>query len=321
MGKIGFNKKLNRLQINFEKEIFINGFAWILKEFNNWNKGLEITERVITIKKKDIWEASTTRPYTKEEFKEFIYGLTSSRRYEIDRENGLGISGSIFVTKEIDAETLKIEIPSLFIPHLFYQHDINIIHKAKKKEPLTVKELDYWDKELKHKKKEILLLEEAELKGISGKYAKRLYMLLKQFESTGYFVMEINDFRDIMEVPKAYTVGRINDKIIKTAKSELENKKIFQFIDEPKGKGRRKIEKIEINFKGISEKISRKKEKKNIPSEPIEEGEKLQKSQIVSLTLEDEQKALEILGNQSIFKEMKKKSEATYWNTLRLALK
>ncbi|MGL5377622.1 MAG: hypothetical protein ACRDAT_04975 [Cetobacterium sp.] len=61
MGKIGFNKQLNRLPICFEKEIFINAFGWLLKEFNKWNKGLEIKERVITVKKSEIWKASTTR--------------------------------------------------------------------------------------------------------------------------------------------------------------------------------------------------------------------------------------------------------------------
>lgn len=248
MGKIGFNKKLNRLPICFEKEIFVNAFGWILKEFNKWNQGFEIKERVITVKKIEIWKASTNRPYTKEEFNEFIKGLTASKRYEIDKEKGYGISGSIFITQEVDENTIKIEIPSLFVPYLFYKHDISIIDKAKKKEPLTVKELDYWDSELKHKKQEILLLEDAELKGISGKYAKRLYMLLKQFETTGYFVMEIEKFREILEVPKAYTLGRINDKILKPSKKELEKKIIYEFPLEEVGKGRRKIEKIEIYF-------------------------------------------------------------------------
>ncbi|MGL6168449.1 MAG: replication initiation protein, partial [Fusobacteriaceae bacterium] len=237
MGKIGFNKNLNRLPICFEKEIFVNAFGWILKEFNKWNKGLEIKDRVITIKKREIWSASTTRPYTKEEFSDFIRGLTVSKRYEIDKEKGYGISGSIFVTQEVDEETLKIEIPSLFIPFLFYKHDISIIDAVKKKEPLSVKELDYWDTELKHKKREILLLEDAELKGINGKYAKRLYMLLKQFESTGYFIMEIEQFRDVLEAPTAYTIGDINKFILKKAKSELEKKQIYKFPEDTKGKG------------------------------------------------------------------------------------
>lgn len=305
MGKIGFNKQLNRLPIYFEKEIFVNAFGWLLKEFNKWNKGLEIKERVITIKKREIWEASTTRPYTKEEFSEFIRGLTVSKRYEIDKEKGYGISGSIFVTQEIDDETLKIEIPSLFIPFLFYKHDIHIIDKAKKKEPLTVKELDYWDNELKHKKQEILLLEDAELKGINGKYAKRLYMLLKQFESTGYFVMEIDRFRDVLEVPKTYTLGRINDKIIKPSKAELEKKKIYRFPEEVKGKGRRKIEKIEIYF-AIYEVEPTKKKKSE-------------------LTLEEEMEAREILQKQGvgyeILNEQKKKSPSIYIKTLKSVLK
>lgn len=304
MGKIGFNKKLNRLPIYFEKEIFVNAFGWLLKEFNKWNKGLEIKDRVITIKKREIWEASTTRPYTKEEFAEFIRGLTVSKRYEIDKEKGYGISGSVFVTQEIDDETLKIEIPSLFIPFLFYKHDISIIDKTKKKEPLTVKELDYWDNELKHKKQEILLLEDAELKGIAGKYAKRLYMLLKQFESTGYFIMEVEQFRDVLEVPKAYTLGILNRDIINKAKAELEKKQIYRFPAETKGKGRRKIEKIEIYFSIFEAEPPKKK---------------------ISLTLEEEVAAREILQKQGvgyeILNEQKKKSPSVYIKTLKAVLK
>ncbi|MGL5984052.1 MAG: replication initiation protein, partial [Cetobacterium sp.] len=257
---VGFTTLLNRLPIYFEKEIFLTAFGWVLKEFNNWNKGLEIKDRVLTIKKRDIWKASTTRPYTKEEFNDFIKGLTISRRYEINKEKGYGISGSIFVTQEIDEDNIKIEIPSLFIPYLFYKHDILILDKAKKNEPLTVKELDYWDNELKHKKQQILLLEEADLNGINGKYAKRLYMLLKQFENTGYFVMGIEEFRDVLEVPSSYTLGRINDKILKLAQAELEKKGIFEFVKESKGKGRRKIDKIEMSFKSLNPQIVGKKE-------------------------------------------------------------
>ncbi|MGL5125396.1 MAG: replication initiation protein [Fusobacteriaceae bacterium] len=304
MGKIGFNKNLNRLPICFEKEIFVNAFGWILKEFNKWNKGLEIKDRVITIKKREIWSASTTRPYTKEEFSDFIKGLTVSKRYEIDKEKGYGISGSIFVTQEIDDETLKIEIPSLFIPFLFYKHDISIIDTVNKKEPLTVKELDYWDNELKHKKREILLLEDAELKGIAGKYAKRLYMLLKQFESTGYFIMKIEQFRDVLEAPTAYTIGDINKFILKKAKAELEKKQIYKFPEDTKGKGRRKIEKIEIYFSVFSAEV------KNKNSE---------------LTLEEELKARQILEAQGItlqiLDEQKRKARNIYLKTLKSVLK
>ncbi|MGL5050986.1 MAG: replication initiation protein, partial [Fusobacteriaceae bacterium] len=234
----------------------------------------------------------------------FIRGLTVSKRYEIDKEKGYGISGSIFVTQEIDEETLKIEIPSLFIPFLFYKHDISIIDAVKKKEPLSVKELDYWDNELKHKKREILLLEDAELKGIAGKYAKRLYMLLKQFESTGYFIMEIEQFRDVLEVPSAYTLAILNRDIIKKSKLELEKKQIYKFREDAKGKGRRKIEKIEIYFSVFSAEVKKKNSE---------------------LTLEEELQARKILEAQGItlqiLDEQKRKARNIYLRTLKLVLK
>ncbi|MGL5428013.1 MAG: replication initiation protein, partial [Cetobacterium sp.] len=187
---------------------------------------------------------------------------------------------------------------------LFYKHDISIIDAVKKKEPLSVKELDYWDNELKHKKREILLLEDAELKGINGKYAKRLYMLLKQFESTGYFVMEINQFRDVLEVPSAYTLGQMNQQIILKSKSELEKKEIYKFSEDTKGKGRRKIEKIEIYFSIFSAEVKKKNSE---------------------LTLEEELKAREILEAQGItlqiLDEQKRKARNIYLRTLKSVLK
>lgn len=113
--------------------------------------------------------------------------------------------------------------------------------------------------------------------------------------------MEIDRFRDVLEIPKTYTLGRINDK---PSKAELEKKKIDKFPEETKGKGRRKIEKIEIYF-AIYEDIPKKKKSK--------------------LTLEEEMETREILQNQGIgyeiLNEQKKKSPSIYIKTLKSVLK
>lgn len=116
--------------------------------------------------------------------------------------------------------------------------------------------------------------------------------------------MEVEQFRDVLEVPKAYTLGQMNQQIILKAKAELEKKQIYRFPGETKGKGRRKIEKIEIYFS-------------------IFEAEPLKKK--TSLTLEEEVAAREILQKQGvgyeILNEQKKKSPSIYIKTLKSVLK
>ncbi|MGL5050978.1 MAG: replication initiation protein [Fusobacteriaceae bacterium] len=117
---------------------------------------------------------------------------------------------------------------------------------------------------MRKKAKELVLIEEAEVLGVKGKYAKRLYMLLKPFSLTGYFVMSIEQFRDVMEVPDSWALALMNRNIVGRAKTELTNKGIFKFIeDEKKKKGRQKIVKIEIKFTSTKTK-SVKEQMKNV---------------------------------------------------------
>ncbi|MGL5988213.1 hypothetical protein [Cetobacterium sp.] len=114
----------------------------------------------------------------------------------------------------------------------------------------------------------------------------------------------LEQFRDVLEVPEAYILGRTNDKIIKPAKAELEKKMIYRFPSKTKGKGRRKIEKIEIHFSIFEAEPPKKK---------------------TGLTLEDEVAAREILQKQGvgfeILNEQKKKSSTVYIKTLKAVLK
>ncbi len=44
-----------------------------------------------------------------------------------------------------------------------------------------------------------------------------------------------------MEIPEKYTLGQINGILLKRVKEELVNKGLFKFLDEPKGKGEKKL--------------------------------------------------------------------------------
>ncbi|MGL4534648.1 MAG: replication initiation protein [Fusobacteriaceae bacterium] len=241
--QLAIHREINRLSIHFENEILINCFIGILKEFNHFsNNG------IIEFNKKELWKIANIKgQYREETIQMLIKELTKSSTYEVKDEN-LKLHGSIFIIAQKE-ESLKIEIPQLFQPYIFTKLDKDIILKNDKKEKLTTKELDYWDNTLRKKAKELVLIEEAEVLGVKGKYAKRLFMLLKPFSLTGYFVMSIEQFRDVMEVPDSWALALMNRNIVGRAKTELTNKGIFKFIeDEKKKKGRQKIVKIEIKF-------------------------------------------------------------------------
>ena len=81
--------------------------------------------------------------------------------------------------------------------------------------------------------------------------------------------MTIEDFRDIMEIPESYTLGQMNAVLLKRVKKELETKGLFKFLEEPKGKGKRKITHIEINFQYLG-KYKTKKSKEDLEKEQFE---------------------------------------------------
>ena len=66
----------------------------------------------------------------------------------------------------------------------------------------------------------------AEFIQLNSRYSKTLYRLLKQYRTTGYYEMNLEDFKMKMDVPKAYTGKRIMDNIINPVMEEL--KKYFK---------------------------------------------------------------------------------------------
>lgn len=71
---------------------------------------------------------------------------------------------------------------------------------------------------------------------LQSKYAKTLYRLLKQWRGTGQYIFnDIDQFREIMDVPKAYSNMRIWEKIITPAVKEISklDKSFINFQCEP----------------------------------------------------------------------------------------
>lgn len=71
---------------------------------------------------------------------------------------------------------------------------------------------------------------------LQSKYAKTLYRILKQWRSTGQYIFnDIGDFREKMDVPKAYSNMRLMTKIIEPAVKEINklDKSFINFKCEP----------------------------------------------------------------------------------------
>lgn len=87
-----------------------------------------------------------------------------------------------------------------------------------------------------------------ELTNIKSSYAKNMYRLLKQYKHTGYFKIQIDDFRERLDIPKSYRMTNITDYVLKPIIKELTP--IFKNLNINKVKARkgRRIEYLEFIF-------------------------------------------------------------------------
>lgn len=90
-----------------------------------------------------------------------------------------------------------------------------------------------------------------EFTNLSSSYSKTAYRLLKQFRSTGYYIVKINDFREIFDIPESYQMTNIDKRVLEPIKKELPEYFKNLTITKIRGKGKRKrsIEYIEFKFK------------------------------------------------------------------------
>lgn len=84
---------------------------------------------------------------------------------------------------------------------------------------------------------------------IRSSYAKTMYRLLKQFRSTGFYKVKIDDFRTLLDVPSGYSMSKIDERILKPIKKELSLHFDDLKIIKHKARKGNKISLIEIRFK------------------------------------------------------------------------
>ncbi|MGW9979967.1 replication initiation protein [Staphylococcus hominis] len=87
-----------------------------------------------------------------------------------------------------------------------------------------------------------------EMTYLKSTYSKNMFRLLKQYKHTGYFKIQIEDFRERLDIPNSYRMTHINQKVLAPIIKELGF--IFNnlHINKIKAKKGRKIEWLEFTF-------------------------------------------------------------------------
>lgn len=119
-----------------------------------------------------------------------------------------------------------------------------------------------------------------ELVGLKGSYPKTLFRLLKQWDSTGEYIVKIDDFREIMGIPKTYLMKNIRQKIFKPCLEELG--KSFDKLELTELKKGRNVETLIFTWKSKKEKKKEdiidiqpvKRKKATLGEEELQEYEK-----------------------------------------------
>ena len=87
-----------------------------------------------------------------------------------------------------------------------------------------------------------------EMTHLKSTYSKHMFRILKQYKHTGYVKMNLDDFKNRLDVPKTYQMNDITKRVLKPIVNELSQ--IFNnlHINKIKAKKGRKIEWLEFTF-------------------------------------------------------------------------
>lgn len=101
---------------------------------------------------------------------------------------------------------------------------------------------------------------------LNGKYTKRLYKMCKRWEDRGGFKMDLDKFREMLQLPNSYSNNKVKERILDKAQKELERDSDVYFIYKmSKVNGSRSLNRI--NFKVLSNPKNRVSSSKVLPIE------------------------------------------------------
>lgn len=98
--------------------------------------------------------------------------------------------------------------------------------------------------------REFTQFELREFTNLSSSYSKTMYRLLKQYKSTGFYSVKIEEFRELLDIPKSYRMSKINERILGPIQRELSQ--YFEPFTITKIKSKKKgnrIDRLEFSFR------------------------------------------------------------------------
>lgn len=239
---VKIHKDFNRSTVPFYQEKALELFTEITSRWNDSENFEPLIFSLSELKRALNLEGSKNNDYFKQFVLKFVKDTTVSFRIG-ERE----ITGNIFFISRNEKEDLfEVHMNPMLLEYMYSKKDVEIMTKAKKKEKMSIQELELFEKN-KEKYQSLMLYSKAELQRISGKYNKRLYMLLVQFKKTGFFVMDYKQFKEVLEIPETYRQTNIDKRVLEPSKEEL--KKVgINIYNINKIKAGKEISKIEISF-------------------------------------------------------------------------
>ena len=82
---------------------------------------------------------------------------------------------------------------------------------------------------------------------LNSYYAKTMFRLLKQFKSTGFYKVKIDDFKILMDTPDSYNMSRVSQRVLDPIVKELSP--LYEYLHITKIKNGKTVTHLEFNFK------------------------------------------------------------------------
>ncbi len=91
------------------------------------------------------------------------------------------------------------------------------------------------------------IFELQEFNSLASSYSKHMFRLLKQYKSTGFYTVSVDEFRRLLDIPESYTMKKIGAKVLSLILKELSP--YFRDLNINKIKEGRSIKVLEFTFK------------------------------------------------------------------------
>jgi hypothetical protein len=188
----------------------------------------------------------------------FFHNEIDGRKSVFKTDKGDLIGGGVFSTKIYTDNRLGVMINPYHKQYIYSKIDIEKWHSVKGNH----KKINALELAEEEKKKLTGMMTTFLSDEIKGKYSQRLMDLLIQYQGSGLFIMEWERFKELLEIPKSYKAGNIDQQVLNPSKKELLKigLKITKIEKVKKG---RSIDNIKIMFK-----FEKKKEEKKQDKEP-----------------------------------------------------